>query len=205
MEHSGQQILAHLKDLVRTVMDGEAGPKKSFLALAGDMRFSGPEIKLLFLHASKTAQTELNGTHAGLWPLYRDNLIKKTMWAETLPPELLHENLMDIVIFSRWNKEKFQTIMKLPSPQTTPDYPAAMGAVDGFPVLLFYMADKVSPVIEKHLCESMGINGEELARKLSDREATLVQDGVGGVEILMPIPPQKWPRTRKSGQAPEQG
>lgn len=198
MEHSRENIVSHLEALVRAVTD-DPKVKQSFLDLADDRSFTTPQLKVLFRSASVTAKTDLNGTYAALWPIFRDNLVKKTMGTHNLPDEQLQENLMDLVIFTRWNKENFTWLIGAAKPSGgLPDYPAAMEKIDTFPVFLHYMADKVSPVIQTYLRVSMGMNESALENALGARENALIASGVRGVEILTPIPPEKWPRPKKA-------
>lgn len=196
MKQTKENILSHLEALVRTVMDDKAA-KQSFLDLAGDRTFTAPQLRVLFRSASDTAKSDLNGTYAGLWSMFRDNLIKKTMGTHNLPDQHVRENLMDLVIFARWNKENFTKVMDIRDIGNVPEYPAAMEEIRNFPTLLHYMADKVSPVLESYLRGSLQIDAADFGAILDDRENALIADGVRGVEILMPIPPEKWPRPRK--------
>ncbi len=156
------KILKHLSDIAIKGRDG--GLKKSFLAMAG--------------------------MYSQLWRQYSDYIVQTTQGYENRDSITRQKNLMDVVIFAKWNAYNFPALMSFKIPEKIPEFPAQLAEIFDFPVMVGYMVGPVSDTIKDYLCGVDKMDMATLEQKILSREAHLLQHGVEGLEVLKPRGPE---------------
>lgn len=193
--YSAGEILEHLSDISAAFRARDGGLRTSFQDACGDQKFSARQQGLLFENASATAKMEIGPKLRDLSHFLGEGLSKRVSNFDALPEEALKKNLLDIVIFSRWEAHNVPLILGCDLPKTAPPYGSRVSKLEDFQTALAYMHHSVEPAIIASLCKSENITQVQFETRLNHRVEELLEEEIAGVETLAPISPKKWAAT----------
>lgn len=171
------------------VMRSELSPVgKSFLDACGDTKVSVSQAEVLYHRASLSGKELIGPRLSDTRHFFADGIAKSVSGFESKTEPARLKNLMDALIFARWDAQNFETMFSKEIPDSALKYPASRRGLKTYEQALAYMTHSVEPVIVARLCEGFGIDKPALDSVLEQREFELLDSELKGLEVLRPLP-----------------
>jgi DNA-directed RNA polymerase subunit F len=195
------KIIRHLQDISKILTEDAKHIRDNFNALCRDEELGRERSSLLLKYASPTARHDIGvkTKPKEFWHFLGDALKTKIAPLQSkfvayrkFTLEQKQENLMTVVVCSRWDAHNFPLIMGFDLPEDIPPYGARIGKISTVPSFLAYMERSVGPVIVNTLADIQGITVVEVEKLLAQHEKKIIAERLPGLEVIRPVPAKAW-------------